>query len=208
MSAVLIRRVVEVFIALFAIGGLLKVARSIGALNSGEFGQLSWPIQAADLTQKIDLSDQAMVHLTYGYISVGEHPFAGILDLAIDLSFIVLFIVALLALRRLLMRFSEGNLFDEQNIAGLRRIGFALLTICGLSLAQVFFVQPMILSAVEMPADMVLHPSISWDVAGMQNVWLDYEVPIFTFVLGGIAILFSQAFKIGLDFRKDSESVV
>ena len=66
----------------------------------------------------------------------------------------------------------------------------------------------MILSAVTMPGGMLLHPSISWDVKGMTNIWLHYDVPLFTFTLGGLALLFAEAFRVGTAYREDSESVV
>ena len=42
----------------------------------------------------------------------------------------------------------------------------------------------------------------------MKNVWMDYSVPVGMFALGGIALLFAEAFKAGLAYREDSESVV
>jgi hypothetical protein len=208
MNVMVIRRIVEVFIAIFAIGAVSNIWRGIRTALSDEFGQLHWPLQAADAAEHLELGGGGAIHLTHGVITVSGQPMAQLLDMLVDLSAIGLFIIALLALRKLLIRFAWGDPFNHENADGLRKIGLALLVICALSVAQVLILQPIILAAAQMPAGMVLHPSISWDVAGMKNVWLDYEVPIFTFVLGGIAMLFSQAFKIGMAFREDSESVV
>ena len=83
-----------------------------------------------------------------------------------------------------------------------------LLAVCGLSVVHALVLQPLILSAVTVPEGMVLHPAISWDVKGAQNVWLHYDVPLVTFTLGGLALLLSEAFRVGSAYREDSESVV
>ena len=80
--------------------------------------------------------------------------------------------------------------------------------VCGLSVIHAAILQASILSVVAAPEGTVLHPAISWDVKGMTNVWLHYDVPVFTFVLGGLALLFAEAFRVGAAYRTDSESMV
>jgi hypothetical protein len=117
-------------------------------------------------------------------------------------------IIAFLALRRILLALAGGDLFTAENIADLRRIGWMMLGACVVSVIDAVLLQSIILQSAEMPSGMVLHPSISWDVAGVDNVWMDYSPPIGTFMLGALAFLTAGAFKSGMEFREDSESVV
>ena len=111
-------------------------------------------------------------------------------------------------MRRLLIRFAQGDLFNQANANELRKVGLLFIAICAVSVVSVLVLQPMMLTAIAAPSDMVLHPSISWDVADMKNVWLDYSPPVVMFALGGFALLLAEAFKTGLAYREDSESVV
>jgi len=208
MSAKFIRRIVEVFIAIFVIGIAIRFIRSVAAFFGGEFGTISWPVQAGSIGDQTHLSGDALISFDDGLLIVPDQPVAHIFDLAIGAATLAMFIIALLALRQLLIRFAEGEFVVDANTAALRRIGVILLAVCGLSVVHALILQPLILSAVTMPDGMILHPSISWDVKGMQNIWLHYDVPLATFTLGGLALLFSEAFRAGTAYREDSESVI
>ena len=144
----------------------------------------------------------------YWLLIVPDQPIAHAFDLAVGCVTLAMFVVALLALRQVLKRFAAGDFVVEENTAALRRIGLLLLATCALSVVHAMVLQPLILSAVVMPEGAVLHPSISWNVKGMQNIWLHYDVPLVTFTLGGVAMLLSEAFRAGSVYRQDSESVV
>lgn len=208
MSAKVIQRIVEFFIFLVVIGVAISVLRDLAALVSGEFGTVGWRVSAADVGQTIDLSEQASIAMTHGNLAVSNQPLAWTIEAISSLGQAILFLLALLATRRLLIRFTQGDLFNQANAAELRKIGLLLLVVCAVSVVSTLAIQPMILSAVSTPSDMVLHPSISWNVKDMKNVWMDYSVPVGMFALGGIALLFAEAFKAGLAYREDSESVV
>lgn len=208
MSAKVIQRIVEFFILLVVVGVAISLLRDLAALVSGEFGTVRWRVSAADVGQTINLSEQASIAMTHGNLAVANQPLAWTIEALSSLGQAVLFLLALLATRRLLIRFTQGDLFNQANAAELRKIGLLLLVVCGVSVVSTLAIQPMILSAVSTPSDMVLHPSISWDVKDMKNVWMDYSVPVAMFALGGIALLFAEAFKAGLAYREDSESVV
>lgn len=208
MSATFIRRIVDLFIAIFVLGGLMRIARAAAAIYSGEFGTLIWPVQAGAIGDQLELTNGATIGFSDGLLSVPGLHIAHALDLTIHLGSVGIYIMALIGLRSVLIRFAGGLLVVEENTAAFRRIGWLFLIVCGLSAIHALVLQPVILSAVEMPAGMVLHPSLSWNVAGMKNVWLHYDVPLFTFVLGGLSLLFSEAFRVGSAYREDSESVI
>ena len=208
MSATLIRRIVDLFIAIFVIAGLLGVFQALTSTADGGFGTISWPVQAASVSDQLQLNGNAVIDFDDGQLVASGQPIAHALDLAVELGTLVIFIAALLALRSVLVRFAEGAFLAEENIAALRKIGRLLMIICGISIVHVLVMQPLILSAIEMPSDMVLHPSVSWDVDGVKNIWLHYSPPIFTFMLGGLALLFSKALMVGSAYQEDSEKVV
>lgn len=207
MSIKFTRRLIEVFIGLFVIGGIIKLVRALAAATSGDFGTVSWPI-SSDSPASTDLVSGGAFSWTHGNLAVTDMPFARLFELATELAALGLLIVSMLALRRLLLSLASGDVFTDDNIAALRRIGFSLIGICALSISVVLLLQPAILSNTVMPDGFLLHPSISWNEKGVTNIWLEYEVPVFTFLLGALAILTGEAFKSGKAYREDSESVV
>jgi len=208
MSAKFIRRIVEVLITIFFIGGFLQIGRAVAAMFEGAFGTVRWPVQAGAFDLRAPVGEGAQAWFTDATLAVPDQPFWHGVDVLFSLTNIGIFIAALMLLRGVLANFTAGDLVDEKNVTALRKIGLLLLAACGLSVVRAVILQSAILSAVEERAGIVLHPSISWDVAGMTNIWLHYDVPIFTFALGGLALLFAEAFRAGVAYRKDSESVV
>lgn len=207
MSAKLIRRIVEIFILVFSLGIVLDLARSIFAALSGDFGTFGWHVSAGE-PGIMKLGSSGAISWTDGTLTLTGQPVAHALDLVAHIVSVALLLLALFALRRVLISFTEGAVFTQPNVVSLRRIGQALLAVCAISVASVLVLQPIILGAVEMPAGYVLHPSISSNIGDVRNLWLDYDVPIFTFLLGGLALLIAEAFRNGTAYREDSESVV
>lgn len=208
MSAKFIRRIVEVFIAILFIGAFLQIGRAVAAMLEGEFGTLHWPLQAGALELTAAVGDGASAVFVDGVLELSGQPFWHGVDLMFSLAVIAIFVAVLMGLRTVLFNFAEGEVLSTANAAALRRMGLLLFAVFGLSVLHAVLLQAAIISAVQTDANTVLHPSISWNVNGMTNLWLHYDVPIFTLVFGGVAILFSEAFKAGTAYREDSESVV
>jgi hypothetical protein len=208
MSAKFIRRIVEVIIAIFFTGGFLLIGRAVAKMFDGDFGTLSWPIQAGAYQLEVLVDEGARATFDDGILVVSGQPFWHSVDLIFSIATIGIFITTLIILRTVLVSFAEGDLVNAKNAGALRKIGLMLFAVCGLSVLHALILQPAILASVTAPAGTVLHPSISWNVAGVKNIWLHFDVPILTFTLGGLALLFSEAFKAGTAYREDSESVV
>ena len=208
MSAKFIRRIVEVFIAILFLGAFLQIGRAVAAMFEGEFGTLHWPLQAGALDLQVPVSEGASATFVDGVLSLSGQPFWHGVDLIFSLAVIAVFVAVLMALRSVLFSFAEGEVLNAENAAALRKMGLLLFAVFGLSVLHAILLQSAIISNVQTKAGTVLHPSISWDVKGMTNLWLHYDVPIFTLVFGGVAILFSEAFRAGAAYREDSESVV
>lgn len=208
MKTTLVRRTVDLFIALFAIAAIVSVARLVAAVVSGDFGTISWPVQAEAVGTGVELADNARIRFADGLLSVADEPLAHALGSLASLASLGLIIAALLLLRKVLSGFAKGDVLTHNNALWLRRIAWLLIAVCGVSLIHAFALQPMILSAVEVPDGMVLHPSVSWDVKGVSNIWLHYDPPLGTFLLGLLALLFSAAIQAGTEYRQDSESVI
>lgn len=208
MKTTLVRRTVDLFTALFFFAAIGSVVRLVAAFFSDDFGTISWPVQAEAVGTGVELADNASISFADGLLSVAGEPLAHALGSLASLVSLGLIIAALLLLRKVLSGFSRGEVLTHDNAARLRRIAWLLITVCGVSLIHAFALQPMILSAVKVPDGMVLHPSVSWDVKGASNIWLHYDPPLGTFLLGLLALLFSAAIQSGTEYRQDSESVI
>lgn len=208
MSAKVIRRIVEIVIGLFFIGGFLMIGRATAHIFDGKFGTVTWPVQAEAYDLEVAMSAQATTTFIDGTLSVSDMPFWHAVDLTFSIATIAIFITALMVLRGVLASFTRGDLVTAENAGALRKIGWILLGACGLSVLHALILQPAIIAAVTPVEGTILHPSLSWNVKGATNIWLHYDVPIFTFVLGGLSLLFAEAFRVGTAYREDSESVV
>jgi len=208
MSAKLIQRIVEAVIFIFFIGAFLQVGRATAAIFDGEFGTLYWPVQAGAYGLEAAVGDRAKALFVDANLAVSGQPFWHGVDLLFSLAMIGIYITVLMLVRKVLTRFAKGDFVTGDTAANLRKIGYVLLAACVLSVLHALTVQTAILAAVEPVAGTVLHPSISWDVDGVTNIWLHYSPPIVTFLLAGLALLFAEAMRAGADYRQDSESVV
>lgn len=208
MSAKVIRRIVEIVIGLFFIGGFLMIGRATAQMFDGQFGTVTWPVQAGAYDLEVAMGERATTSFVDGTLSVSGMPFWHAIDLTFSIAAIGIFITALMLLRGVLASFTRGDLVTAENAGALRKIGWLLLAACVLSVVHALVLQPAIISAVDPAEGTILHPSLSWNVKGMTNIWLHYDVPVFTLVLGGLALLFAEAFRVGTAYRKDSESVV
>ncbi|MEL6540529.1 MAG: hypothetical protein AAFQ34_03905 [Pseudomonadota bacterium] len=208
MKTTWVRGAVDLFIGLFALAAIVQLVRLIASIVNGTFGTITWPVQAEAVGTKVELAGNATIRFPDGNLSVVGEPVAHALGTLASLTNLALVILALLTLRRVVSGFAQGEVLTNQNAAGLRKIAFLLLAVCAISVVHAFALQPMILSAIDAPSGVALHPSISWDIAGVSNVWLHYDPPLGTFLLAGLAFIFSAAIQSGARYRDDSESVV
>lgn len=208
MKVTVVHRTVDLFIGIFAIAGLISIARSIASIYRGEFGTVKWPVQAESVGTVVELADNSMIRFYDGELSVTGQPLAHAIELIAYLGTMAIFLLALFALRKILSGFAEGEIVVERNAIALRKVGWLLFGACGISILQTLMLQPIILAAVAIPDQMALHPSISWDIEGVSNIWLHYSPPLVTFLLGGLALSFAAAIRAGAEYRQDSESVI
>lgn len=208
MKTTLVRGVVDLFIALFAIAAIVQLVRLIASILNGTFGTITWPVQAEAVGTNVELAGNATIRFPDGSLSVAGEPLAHALSSVASLTTLGLIILALFSLRHVLSGFAQGDVLTAKNANGLRRIALLLLAVCAVSVVHAFALQPMILHAVDVPSGVALHPSISWDIAGVSNIWLHFDPPLGTFLLAGLALLFSAAIQSGAQYRDDSESVI
>ena len=89
-------------------------------------------------------------------------------------------------------------------------IGKLLVLSSVLSISITFMTQYAILEALPevLDGNRMIHPSISWNVKGFENIWMEYTPPIVPMLLALIAFITAGAFRSGQQYREDSESVV
>lgn len=205
MSARVLVRFVELSVGIAGLVMLLILARAFGAIADG--GMLQWAVTTDSPVQRT-FAPGASIAWDHGLISVAQSPLGAGLGLAFQLAVLAFAIASLLALRGLVRRFAEGAFLLEENVVALRRIGRLLLASVALSILGALAVQPLLIASVTVPAGVALHPSLSWNVPGAENIWLDFEVPLGTLALSALAFLFASALQSGIAYRADSEGIL
>lgn len=207
MSAKVIRRLTEALIGLFMLGVVINIVKAIASAVSGSFGTVRWTASTTEPVSRA-MGENGSYQISHGTMAVEGQPFLGIVDLIASLAMLGVLIVALLALRKLLLNFADGQFFDERNSQLLSRIGKMLMIGVAISVAMALIIQPLMLDAIGPIEGVALHPSLSSNAADVENIWLEYSVPVMTFLLGGLALLTAEAFKRGMEYRIDSEGVL
>lgn len=207
MSTHWTRRLVDILIGLVAIAVLGKLIQTGFALAEGAH-TVSYEASSTFYEPRLLSGTQATWNMNSGLIVVTDLVGLRLFRILVQFTLLGLFVAALWKLRGLLSRLSLGEVFVDQNIQALRRIGQFLLISCALGVFSTVVIQFVILDAIPELEGRVIHPSISWDVEGVENIWLEYSPPIMTLILALLAFSTAGAFQSGKAYREDSESVI
>ena len=205
MHARRVKWLTDLLIGIFLVGLAITFLRSVGVIGTGG-GHATWAV-VTDQPVSRTIGDGASLQLSHGQVFV-PHTGANVLQILANGTSLGLLVFALLQLRRLLVRISGGDWFDEGNIRLFRRMGLAILSASLVSILSALVLQPMIIAAIGPVDGATVHPSISWSVAGMENIWLDYAPPLLGLLLAGLALVVAEAFRSAMVYRKDSEGVL
>ncbi|MEZ5679798.1 MAG: DUF2975 domain-containing protein [Erythrobacter sp.] len=213
MTAVWTKRfvyVLLVLVALAALGGLLKAG---SAISADKFHMVSYPASSSTIIMhSLDATqgNNAWWQLQEGTIRVDNHTWLAAARLIGQFIGLGLLAAIFWQLRGTLVRIGEGDVFNEANVIALRRIGKLLVIGSVLSISITFMTQYAILDALPetLDRDRVVHPSLSWSVRGVENIWMEYSPPIIPILMAMIAFITAGAFKSGQHYRADSESVI
>ena len=213
MTAVWTKRFVNVLLVLVAIAALGILMKAASAISADKFHMVSYPASSSTIIMhSLDAmgANAAFWQLQEGTVRVDNHTWLAASRL-ID-QFIGLGLLAGIfwQLRGTLIRISTGDVFNDANVIALRRIGKLLVIASVLSISITFMTQYAILEALPetLDNDRVVHPSFSWSVKGVENIWMEYSPPIIPMLMAMIAFITAGAFRSGQDYRADSESVV
>ncbi|MBX7531931.1 DUF2975 domain-containing protein [Qipengyuania sp. 1XM1-15A] len=208
MTGVWTKRFVNALLVLVAIAALAAVLRAGGAIAEGKFHMVSYPASSENIRME-PLGGWATVwQLQEGTVRVDDHTWLRIARLVGQLVGLGLLAGIFWQLRGTLVRIGKGEVFTEANISSLQMIGKLLVAASVLSISIVFMTQYAILEAIPPMEDRVIHSSISWSVKGVENIWMEYEPPIIPMLLAMTAFVTAGAFRSGMEYRQDSESVV
>lgn len=213
MTTVWTRRFVNALLVLVAIAALAAVLRAGGSIADDKFHMVSYPASSENIIMHALDSTQggkAWWQLQQGSIRVDDHTWLSAARLLGRLFGLGLLAGIFWQLRGLLVRIGEGEVFDDTNVASLRMIGKLLVISSVLSISITFMTQYAILEALPevLDGNRMIHPSISWNVKGFENIWMEYTPPIVPMLLALIAFITAGAFRSGQQYREDSESVV
>lgn len=206
MNVKLLRAVVAFFGWLWIVGvGILLLQAGIKVAD-GNFGQAVYEASSTHIV--VQPFEGGYWDMNYGQVRVPDAPLLAGFQLLLKIAFLLLLARIFFQLRDLLGRIGEGRMFEDSNVTALRRIGTALGAICGLSIVGAIIVQQWFLALIGPAQGKVLHPSLSWGVDGVNNIWMEYSPPIGAFILALLAFIAADAFKRGKEYRVDSEGVL
>jgi len=213
MMAVWTKRFVNALLVLVALAALGSAIQAIGSIADGKFHMVSYPASSTNIVMhSLDSSqgNSAWWQLQEGTVRVDDHTWLRASRLIG--RFIGLGVLAAIfwQLRVVLIKIGEGDVFNDRNVAALRMIGKLLVVSSVLSISITFMTQYAILSALPdvLDGNRVVHPSLSWNVKGVENIWMEYSPPIVPMLLALTAFITAGAFQSGKNYREDSESVV
>lgn len=207
MNAIWVRRFVDVLVALFALVILGSLIQLVGSIMGDTFGTVTWEASGHP-GPEIAIGDAAASSAKTGDLSVEGLYIVNAIYWLARLVVLGLMLAVFVKLRGILGRIASSDMFNDANVEALRRIGWFLLIASLVSIGATIIVQAGMLNALPPIEGIKVHPSISWDAKGVNNIWLEYEPPILPLLMAFIAFLSSSAFRLGMNFREDSESVV
>ena len=208
MTVVWTKRFVNVLLVLVAIAALGVLLKAGGAISEGKFHMVSYPASSENISMEPLGEMAAWWQMQEGTVRVDDHAWLRAVRLAGRLFGLALLAGIFWQLRGLLVRIGQGGVFNDANIASLRLIGKLLVAASILSISITFMTQYAIVEAIPAMDDRAIHPSISWNQKGVENIWLEYSPPIVPMLLAMITFVTASAFQSGKRFQEDSESVV
>ena len=213
MTAVWTKRFVNVLLVLVALAALGSAVQAAGSIADGKFHMVSYPASSTNIIMHSLDSTQGNIawwQLQEGTLRVDDHTWLRTARLIGRFVGLGLLAGIFWQLRGLLVRIGEGDVFNDNNVAALRMIGKLLVISSVLSISITFMTQYAILEALPdvLDGNRVVHPSISWNVKNVENIWMEYTPPIVPMLLALTAFITAGAFQSGKNYREDSESVV
>ncbi|MXO90039.1 DUF2975 domain-containing protein [Pontixanthobacter aquaemixtae] len=208
MTAIWTKRFVNTLLVLVAIAALAAVIQAAGSIADGKFHMVSYPASSENIRMEPLGGESAWWQMQAGTVRVDDHSWLRAARLVGRLAGLALLAGMFWQLRGLLVRIAEGDVFSDANVAALKRVGKLLIATSVLSISITFMTQYAILEAIPDMAERAIHPSISWNVKGVENIWMEYTPPIIPVLLAMISFITAGAFQSGKNYREDSESVV
>ena len=213
MTAVWTKRFVNSLLILVAIAALGALIQAGGAVAEGKFHMVSYPASSSTIIMhSLDAAgdNKSFWQLQEGTVRIDDHAWLRAARLVGQLIGLGLLAAIFWQLRGILLRIAENQVFNDANVAALRRIGKLLVAGSVLSISITFMTQFAILEALAgtLDNDRVVVPSLSFGQGGQEIIRMEYTPPFIPMLLALTAFITSSAFRSGQLYRQDSESVV
>lgn len=120
-----------------------------------------------------------------------------------------LWLLILLLTLRLVRQLADARPFDRQAVGRLRTIGLSMIALNLWMWLRMIALPPFLLASLN-PAsgDFRLLPTVAQGVEGARNARVDTSFGIGLLVAGLLILVLSEAFRIGVRLREESESIV
>jgi len=120
-----------------------------------------------------------------------------------------LWIVVLVALRRLAETIAQGRPFERYNVGRLRTIGWSLIVLGAWGWISVTILPLALLPAIEVAGGQVaLLPALSHGIQGLQSARVDARMDFALPMAGLLVLAIAEAFSAGLALREDNEAIL
>ncbi len=209
MSASTLRLLLNAALAVVLLGSVLVFAGAV----TGQFDASHWSVvtdRPAERSLVLSASGAGAgaLYLSRGAMIVHAGIGIHILQLANLAVLLVVAILVLLMLRRIAGSIAEGRPFGEANVARLRRVGWLLIGASLWSVAHAAVSQSLLVGSVALADGARLLPAISGGTVTGETIRLAFEFQPGWLIGGLIALALAEAFRIGAEYRQDSEEVI
>lgn len=207
MGVVWTRRLINVMIGLLMIAILGKVAQTVGSVIDDRH-TVSYFASSDRVVPRLLHGTLITWNVDHGFVMLNDMRWLRYTKIAVEFVLLGFLGAVFWKLRGLFTRLASGEMFTDANVLALKRIGQFLLLACAIDVMSTIFIQSVIVNAIPPLEGRAVHPSLSWSVKGVENIWLEYSPPIEGLILSLLAFSAAGAFRQGQLYREDSESVV
>ena len=212
MAFSLLRTLIALSLGILMFVAILFAANALGTLVSEEAPRTSLPVVTdRPLERAVSVAPQAaagVIRLSHGTMTIPPDGLVYALQLVHVTLVLAASFVCLWLLRKAILSIAAGNPFGNESMRSIRILGLIQIALFVWLIVHEIMLQSMIVPRLSMPDGAAILSSIAWRKDGVENVQIDFTIDFALLATGLIALAVAEAFRIGSEYRDDSEAVV
>jgi hypothetical protein len=212
MAFSLLRTLIALALGILMFVAILFAANALGALVSEEAPRTSLSVVTDRPVERgVSVAPQAAagtVRLSHGTMTIPPDGLVYALELFHVALVLAASFVCLWLLRKAILSIAAGNPFGNESIQSMRILGLIQIALFVWLIVHEIMLQAIIVPRLLMPDGAAILSSIAWRKDGVENVQIDFTIDFALLATGLIALAVAEAFRIGAEYRDDSEAVV